>query len=397
MGTDEDDLDDVIASFLQNPEDTNGEPENEVSGKSYATASTSKNSAIVVDVVLSEKELTRRIARPLIVNNVNDSAANVKISLIHQRRANAKAKWEDEPAFNLARLTGGQEIRLELSCAEVLKLFEALGDLYMIGTQGVPQGERTLVVSDAAETMVISGRERKIIRSLAEQSPDFWPILEEIESEPLEALLGARLHKKREAALQLFEEHMASLDWSETSWQAFFEENTWIFGHGLLYQFASQLEEQPLYGGKDVSGAGGQQGDYLFGTEAAKRFAVLVDIKKPDTRLLGNAPYRNRVWRLGPELTGGVSQLQSNCRTWETEGSRQEHTAEALSSANVFTYGPRGILVIGNTTELDDRDKVATFELFRRNTVNPEILTYDELLARTRFLVNESAENVESR
>ena len=47
----------------------------------------------------------------------------------------------------------------------------------------------------------------------------------------------------------------------------------------------------------------------------------------------------------------------------------------------------QGILVIGNTSELDNEDKMRSFELFRRNLQNPEIITYDELLARTKFVV----------
>jgi hypothetical protein len=35
----------------------------------------------------------------------------------------------------------------------------------------------------------------------------------------------------------------------------------------------------------------------------------------------------------------------------------------------------------------DDDDMVASFELYRRNILNPEIVTYDELLERARFMV----------
>ena len=55
----------------------------------------------------------------------------------------------------------------------------------------------------------------------------------------------------------------------------------------------------------------------------------------------------------------------------------------------VFTHEPRGILVIGNTSSLaGDRSKLRTFEGFRRNLWHPEVLTYDELLARTEMMVN---------
>ena len=55
---------------------------------------------------------------------------------------------------------------------------------------------------------------------------------------------------------------------------------------------------------------------------------------------------------------------------------------------NVYSVEPRSFLVVGNTTELQGNDdKIACFELYRRNIRSPEILTFDELLHRARFIV----------
>ncbi len=57
---------------------------------------------------------------------------------------------------------------------------------------------------------------------------------------------------------------------------------------------------------------------------------------------------------------------------------------------NIYTVQPKGLLVIGNTTELsENRDKRNSFERFRRNLQNPEIITFDELKERAEFIVNE--------
>ena len=82
-----------------------------------------------------------------------------------------------------------------------------------------------------------------------------------------------------------------------------------------------------------------------------------------------------------------MSQLQSNCRTWVVEGSRQDENREVLRQAGIETCEPKGILVIGNTEQLDgDINRRMTFELFRRNLHNPEVITYDELLSRAELL-----------
>jgi len=87
-----------------------------------------------------------------------------------------------------------------------------------------------------------------------------------------------------------------------------------------------------------------------------------------------------------------VAQLQTNCRRWEIEGSQTEKNREALSKKEVFTVQPKGILVIGNTGQLVDLAKRNTFELFRRNTLNPEILAFDELYERAKFIVAHTAQ-----
>jgi len=133
-----------------------------------------------------------------------------------------------------------------------------------------------------------------------------------------------------------------------------------------------------------------QKGDFLQRTTAEIKFTVLVEIKKPTTELLGSQTYRNGAHELGAELTGGVSQMQANCSKWEKEGSQTEENRELLSKQKIFTVQPKGILVIGHTRQLDAISKRNTLELFRRNTVNPEIITFDELYERSKFIVERS-------
>ena len=59
---------------------------------------------------------------------------------------------------------------------------------------------------------------------------------------------------------------------------------------------------------------------------------------------------------------------------------------------DVHTVQPRGLLVVGNTAELsEDREKWSSFERFRQNLQNPEIITFDELKERADFIVKESS------
>ena len=160
--------------------------------------------------------------------------------------------------------------------------------------------------------------------------------------------------------------------------------NFWIFGYGLRYQVINLLQSQPYYGGTNVNGSGGERGDFLTNTAAEVKYTCLVE-KKPSPEILLSKNYRNGAYSISAELSGAISQVQVNCATWENEGSRTMHNIEKLSSIN--TISPKGIVVIGMTNQLTSFDMKNTFERFRNELHNPEIITFDELYERAKFIV----------
>ena len=60
-----------------------------------------------------------------------------------------------------------------------------------------------------------------------------------------------------------------------------------------------------------------------------------------------------------------------------------------------FNYAPKAYLVVGSLDEFTgdfgvNQEQFRSFELFRRNTFSPEIITFDELYERARFIVHEN-------
>ena len=59
-----------------------------------------------------------------------------------------------------------------------------------------------------------------------------------------------------------------------------------------------------------------------------------------------------------------------------------------------YLFQPRPSLIVGQLNELygerggPHHAKIRSFELFRRSVAAPEIVTYDELLARAQWLVS---------
>lgn len=229
----------------------------------------------------------------------------------------------------------------------------------------------------------------EVIRGLNQES--FSSLIQGLELGPdvvltrrdLDALLKTR---------QKLEEFDSAIDQDghpESWWQNFFEKNHWIFGYGLKYVVLHPEQPQPYYGGQGLDGTGAQRGDFITSSTGNLKFVVLVEIKKPTTRLLrGLQPIRNGAWGLSNELTDAVTQLQANLSTWELEGSRTPRSRDALEDSGVYTVAPKGIIVIGNLNELiGDRDKHQTFHRFRNSLQGIEIITFDELLERARFIV----------
>jgi hypothetical protein len=365
----------------------------------FTVKRTSSSSAKIDDVRLDkptepDTTLTRKIVRPELVDNVHSDEARVKITIVHQRRHKRGEEWQDAPNFNLTTMKAGQEIKLYLNACETFQLYQTLKDLFAVTRDGIPQRDGALTVVDEATGVVLEGKAADLVRRLTEQSSDeFWDAVQKLEPYLFQAVALTKLHEVREKAVLEFYEHLEAEDWTEDVWQHFFAGNTWIFGYGLDYRFLTPITEQPYYGGKTVEGRDGQRGDFLTASKADQRFTVLVEIKRPDSVLVEDSTYRNKVHVLGSELIGGVAQVQSNCRTWEVEGSRTDDNRAMLSEESCHTIQPKGILVIGHTDQLDSAAKRSTFELFRRNLQNPDVITFDELYERAKhLLLNEEQE-----
>jgi hypothetical protein len=193
---------------------------------------------------------------------------------------------------------------------------------------------------------------------------------------------------RRKEQLAEFEGDLIWYGSAEEHWQEFFHNNKWIFGYGLNYVILD-VNGHAYVGGKDVEGHGGQNPDFLGITQGNVKFSVIVEIKTPNTDLLrGDQEIRSGAWSLSKELTDAVAQLQANTDEWNVGGSRTRQNQAKLKDVQTIT--PKGILVIGSLQQIQDtQSKIFTFERFRRSLSNIEIITFDELLERARYIVEQ--------
>ena len=188
----------------------------------------------------------------------------------------------------------------------------------------------------------------------------------------------------------------------EDVWQKFFEANTWIFGYGLSYQFLSKLDEgklEQIVRGRDLVAAG-KRSDALMKTLGIVNSLCFIEIKRHDTALLGSHFYRADAWPPSAELVGGVSQLQTTVHAAIESIGQKLLPRDELGDPTgeiLFNIEPRSCLVVGSLAEFKTPNginipKFRSFELYRRHTWRPEIVTFDELLQRARFIVDHAPE-----
>ncbi len=190
----------------------------------------------------------------------------------------------------------------------------------------------------------------------------------------------------------------------EYVWQDFFENNTWIFGYGLNYVFNSPLQDKKLeqvVTGFDFNNSG-KRIDALMKTRGLINSFCFGEIKTHKTDLLKQVtdPYRGECWAISDELAGAIAQTQKSVQKSIKELSTKVEIKDKvgnLTGEQVFIYQPKSFVVIGHLKEFANEqgvneDKFSSFELFRQNQTNPEILTFDELYERAKFIVKNDEE-----
>lgn len=183
----------------------------------------------------------------------------------------------------------------------------------------------------------------------------------------------------------------------EELWQKFFERNQWIFGYGLHFVFVTGFEDRKLeqiVQGSDLMHRG-KRVDALMMTRGIINSLCFVEIKTHRTPLLEKSSYRPGCWAPSRELSGAVAQVQG------TVASAVRNLSDRIrpctvegdpTGEEIFNYKPRAFIVIGNLSELVgehgvNSEKLRSFELYRNSISGVEIITFDELHERTKFIV----------
>jgi hypothetical protein len=359
--------------------------------------STSSRSATTEDIVLREGPMVRLVFRPMLVQNDEDSSAGVKGTFVYQRKVKAQS-WQDIPSVSIGTIKTGEEYRLELHSAELLKFFNELAQLYQIHREeGIQRGQTKYVraegtvaalsnMSDEELRAVIGGTESlgaaaivRLIRwaSSAENFALLFERLESLEPDSFRNLNAALVVAVLKRAYKTWIQHRENDN--EDFWQSLLAQQAFVLEQIFSLPIVV-IREKAYVGGKTITNSGGHIADFL--TKNAVTDAVgLIEIKTPKTPLLGR-PYRRGVYNVSVDLAGAVQQILTYRQSLMDERDQLLKDNPSLTS-----FTPRCVVLIGHARkELDDKAKRQAFELFRHQLKDVEVITYDEMVEKTRRL-----------
>lgn len=342
--------------------------------------------------------------RPEIVNNIHDAAASIRGNFIFQRKS-IKDDWEDHKEVDLNKLRATEWIKLELKSAEMLNLFQHLKSYYDIHEQhGIVYGETTFqpIGDQAKKILLLLEGNSDVLESLFEQDSGeiiqkalTWiatnsdademirklSTIENIDLDQLNNLIGITNLKK------LTEEWEANLEnESEEYWQKLFGDNAWVLSQIFSSPFIL-LEEKVYIGGKGLNNKGGKVVDFIYQNNITQNVS-LVEIKTPLTELI-STQYRQGAYSIHNNVSGSIVQVLTY-----KDHLQKEYTTLANNTDDPFkVFNPKCVVIIGQLSSLE-QEKQQSFELFRNEMKNVEIITFDELLLKVKMILNLLSEEV---
>lgn len=183
----------------------------------------------------------------------------------------------------------------------------------------------------------------------------------------------------------------------ETAWHHFLKKHTWVLGLNLDIRFIRDLIDEVDLVSSSTKDKGSPKSDLL----GIHDYTVLVELKTPNINVFTKVRKRTaraNTWSFSDDFIDGISQCLGQKFGWD-----KSHRTKDLVKDNkiinqdlVRTIDPKTIFLIGNKSkefpessrDIDIITKRDTFERFRRNNRNIEIMTFDELYERAYYIAH---------
>ena len=165
----------------------------------------------------------------------------------------------------------------------------------------------------------------------------------------------------------------------EGTWQTFLNTNHFIltlaFGYPII-----KMRGQASVGGRQLGGKGEKITDFLVKNSMTNN-TTIIEIKKPTTRLLTSHQMSSGIYTPSGDLVGAINQALDQKQRFEQD------IAQTKVNSRIYdmeSYSVHCCLIVGKIPP--DEERKRSFEMFRGNSKNVEIITFDELLEKLKQL-----------
>ena len=339
-----------------------------------------KRYKLIIETVQELSDCTRILVAPYIQTGVSETGSTFNICLDdfnEMRKSIDRTLKHGRTAANEINYADTRNILNKSSGQPPIPVNTGRSPLHKSIT-GVATGGVSMSQDKLDETI---NSLTKNAKSIAEKDPKKVATLKrDLEFVELEALI-------ERYAKMLVANH------NEKKWQTFLDENSFL----LNLAFGCPVVKvcgQTSVGGRRFRGDGGKVADFLVKNNLTNNSAI-VEIKTPKTKLLNKSPYRPGVFTPSGDLVGAVNQSLNQKHHFEREFANHKVNS---GMSDIEAHSVRCCVIIGTIPE--DLHQQKSFELYRGNSKNVDIITFDELLKNLEALRDlispESPENTES-
>jgi len=238
---------------------------------------------------------------------------------------------------------------------------------------------------------------RTLINKSEIKETDIRSILFEKRKHNLKAFLFLlkNIELQGKTSIDYYREKYSVQPGEEAIWHHFLKNNDWILGLNVDIKFIREFYDEQKVGTENSKSIGSPKADLL----GVSDFTTLIELKHSETKIFKSVKSKGRAntWDFTSDFIEGVSQclgqkfaLERNYKTKDfvNDGGKM------LDKNQTLTIDPKTVFIIGNrkmefphNLECDNHMKSQTFELFRRNNRNIDIVTFDELFERAYHTV----------
>ena len=198
------------------------------------------------------------------------------------------------------------------------------------------------------------------------------------------------------SSLESYKEKYGLQNAKESVWHHFLKKNDWILGLNVDIKFIRDLYDEQKVGTENSMGRGSPKTDFIGFSE----YTTLIELKHSGTNIFKNdktTKSRSNTWDFTPDFIEGISQCLGQKFALDKNYKLKNFTNEnrkLLDTNRIRTIDPKTIFIIGTRRREFPHDNInehyiksETFELFRRNNRNVEIITFDELFLRAYHII----------